>query len=85
MISENGKKVIDYLKQVRGQNVTKDDVAMAVGLTDKQVTGIFNSFVKKQYGVREAGSIDVNGEAKNVSFLKLTDLGYEVDVNSEEA
>ena len=40
-MTENSKRVLNYLKSINGQNVTAADVAEEMGLETKQVNGIF--------------------------------------------
>lgn len=77
-MSENSKKVLDYLKSVQGENVTAADVAEACGLDTRQVNGIFTSAIaKKELGVRsEPTTVELaDGTVKKVRFLSLTDAG----------
>ena len=42
-MKENSKKVLNYLKDVAGENVTAADVAVGLGLEKLQVDVIFTS------------------------------------------
>lgn len=42
-MSENSKRVFDYLKEIDGRNVTAADVAEALGLGKKTVDSCFTS------------------------------------------
>ena len=86
-MKENSKKVLEYLKEINGQDVTAADVAATLGLEKRQVDGIFTSAIqRKGYGVRVAAEIELeDGTHKAVKFLKLTDAGRELDVNAEDA
>ena len=44
-MKENSKKVLNYLKEVNGANVTAADVADALGIEKRQVDGIFTSAI----------------------------------------
>lgn len=44
-VKPNTIKVINYLKEVNGSNVTAADVAAATGLEKRQVDGIFTSAI----------------------------------------
>lgn len=76
-MSSNSVKVLEYLKQVNGTQVTAADVADALGLTSKQVNGIFTSAIqRKGLGVRTPAEIELeDGSHKEVKFLSLTAEG----------
>ena len=86
-MKENSKKVLNYLKEINGAQVTAADVAEALGLEKRQVDGIFTSAIqRKGLGVRTPAEIELeDGTHKAVKFLKLTDAGRELDVNAEDA
>ena len=85
-MKENSKKVLNYLKEVNGQQVTAADVAEALGLEKRSVDGIFTSAIqRKGLGVRTPAEIELDdGTHKAVKFLKLTTAGRELDVNAED-
>lgn len=87
MVKENTKKVITYLKGVKGQNVTSADVAEALDLEKRQVDGIFTSAIqRKNLGIRTAAEIELDdGSHKTVKFLSLNDAGMAFDVDAEDA
>ena len=76
-MSENTLNVINYLKGLNGADVTANDVAEALGLTGRQVNGIFTGGIqRKELGIREDAEIVLeDGTHKAVKFLKLTDAG----------
>ena len=84
-MTENSKKVLNYLKDVNGQNVTATDVADAVGLTARQVNGTFTSLQKKGLGVRSNPTeIELpDGTHKAVKFLSLTAEGLACDPDAD--
>ena len=86
-MKENSKKVLNYLKEVAGENVTAADVAVALGLEKRQVDGIFTSAIqRKGYGFREPAEITLDdGSHKPVKYLRLTDAGLALDPDAEEA
>ncbi len=84
-MSENSKKVFNYLKTINGENVTAADVAEALGLEKRQVDGIFTAIQRKSYGVRTPAEIELeDGTHKAVKFLALTPAGMAYDPNAEE-
>ena len=86
-MKENSKKVLNYLKEVAGENVTAADVAVALGLEKRQVDGIFTSAIqRKQLGVRTPAEIELeDGTHKQVKFLSLTPAGMAFDPEATEA
>ena len=88
-MKENSKKVLNYLKDINGQNVTAADVAEYLGLEKKQVDGIFTSAIqRKGLGVRTPAEIeytDDNGNTKHkeVKFLSLTPAGMDFDPDAD--
>lgn len=86
-MKENSKKVLEYLKEINGADVTAADVAEALGLEKRSVDGIFTSALqRKGYGVRVPAEIELeDGTHKSVKFLHLTPAGQAFDPNAEEA
>ena len=86
MMKENSVKVLNYLKQINGQDVTAADVAEALGLEKRSVDGIFTSAIqRKGLGIRTAAEIELaDGTHKQVKFLSLTDAGMAFDPAAEE-
>jgi hypothetical protein len=85
-MKENSKKVLNYLKEVQGENVTSADVAAALGLEKRSVDGIFTSAIqRKGLGVRTPAEIELDdGTHKAVKFLSLTPAGMEFDPDATE-
>lgn len=85
-MSANSVKVLDYLKQVNGTQVTAADVAEALGLEKKSVDGIFTSAIqRKGLGVRTPAEIELeDGTHKGVKFLSLTAEGLAFDPSDAE-
>jgi hypothetical protein len=44
-MSENSKKIFEYLKSINGANVTAADVATTLGLEKRTVDGAFTSAI----------------------------------------
>lgn len=84
-MSENSKRVLNYLKDHAGEDLVSADVATALGLTTRQVDGIFTSAIqKKEYGVRTPAEVELaDGTHKMVKFLSLTPAGMEFDPEAE--
>ena len=85
-MKENSVKVLNYLKEVNGSNVTSADVADALGLEKKQVDGIFTSAIqRKGLGIRTPAEVELeDGSHKAVKFLSLTAEGLAFDPTSSE-
>lgn len=85
-MKENSKKVLNYLKEINGEQVTAADVAEALGLEKRQVDGIFTSAIqRKNLGVRTPAEVELeDGTHKQVKFLSLTAAGMEFDPDAEE-
>ena len=86
-MKENSKKVLNYLKEVNGENVTAADVAVALGLEKRQVDGIFTSAIqKKGLGVRTPAEVELeDGTHRQIKLLSLTDAGMALDVENSDA
>ena len=85
-MKENSKKVLNYLKEINGANVTSADVAAELGLENRQVDGIFTSAIqRKGLGLRTPAEIELeDGTHKAVKFLSLTDAGMAFDPDADE-
>ena len=85
-VSENSLKVINYLKSIKGANVTSQDVADALGLEKRQIDGIFTSAIqRKGLGIRVPAEVEVEGGLhKSVKFLQLTPAGLAWEPETEE-
>ena len=79
-MKDNTKRILVFLQENAGEDMTHNDVAEALDLGPRQVIGSFNSFVKKAWGYREEAVVDVDGAKKTIKFLKLTDDGLAVNV-----
>ena len=86
-MKENSKKVLNYLKEINGAQVTAADVAAELGLEKRSVDGIFTSAIqKKGYGVRVPAEVELeDGTHKAVKFLSLTADGMSFDPDATDA
>lgn len=84
-VKPNTKKVIEYLKEINGSQVTSADVAEALGLEKRQVDGIFTSAIqRKGLGVRTPAEVELeDGSHKQIKFLSLTDDGMAFDCDAD--
>lgn len=84
-LSANAKVIMNKLQELDGADVTVHDLSEAIGLTVPQITGSFNSFVKKGLGEREIAEVELeDGKVEQVKFLKLTDAGMNLDTEATE-
>ena len=84
-VKPNTKKVIEYLKEINGSQVTSADVAEALGLEKRQVDGIFTSAIqRKGLGVRTPAEVELeDGSHKQIKFLSLTSEGMSFDCDAD--
>ena len=84
-MTSNTKTVFEYLRKMKDKQVTAEDVAIATGLTKKQVDGIFTAAIqKKGFGDRVPAQIKGNDNKYiNVKYLTLSDVGCMVDLDAE--
>ncbi len=85
MLKPNTIAVINYLKEVNGQNVTAADVAEALGLEKRTVDGIFTSAIqRKNLGTRTPAEVELaDGTHRQVKFLSLTEEGMNLDTSAD--
>lgn len=85
MLKPNTIAVINYLKEVNGQNVTAADVAEALGLEKRTVDGIFTSAIqRKELGIRTPAEVELpDGTHKAVKLLSLTEKGMNFDTSAD--
>lgn len=76
-VSENTKKVLQYLQSINGQQVIAKDVADALGIDVKVVNGAFTSGLqRKGLGARVPANMELpDGTVKTVQLLTLTEQG----------
>ena len=77
-MSENSVKILNYLKENAGKNLTSADVAEALDLGKATVNGAFTAMQKKGLGVRVDAEVD---GAVEVSFLTVTEEGKAADIS----
>jgi hypothetical protein len=85
-MSENSKKVLNFLKENNGADLTAADVAAALGIEKRSVDGAFTSALqRKGYGERIPAEVEnPDGTHKAVKLLKLTDAGMAFDPDAVE-
>lgn len=89
MMSENTKKIWEYLKEQDGANVTAADIADALDLPIKTVNGAVTAGLqRKGLAERIPATIEVTNEEgnvveKDVKFIKITSEGKSFDPDAE--
>lgn len=85
-LSEKSRKVLDYVRSMRGENITAADIANATGLETKQVNGIVTSaFQKKNLMKRTPAEIELeDGTHKSVKFISETEEGMAFDPDKSD-
>lgn len=86
-MSENSKRVLNFLKENDGVDLTAADVASALDIEKRSVDGAFTSALqRKGYGERIPAEIELeDGTHKAVKILKLTEAGKAFDPDAVEA
>ena len=85
-MNENTRKIIKYLQENNGQNLTAADVATALGLGTRSVDASFTSSVQnKKLGSRVPAEVELeDGSHKQIKFLVLNDDGMAFDPYAPE-
>lgn len=87
-LTENSRKVFDYVKSIGDTDVTANDIADALGFTARQVNGIITSaFQKKGLMERIPAEVELaDNTHKAVKLIKLTDAGknFDPDASNED-
>lgn len=85
-LSENGKKILEYLVQNDGNDFTAADIATAIGIGARSVNGtLTGSFQNNSNDEgekiplirREDAVVSIDGKPTPVKFVRLTDAGKE--------
>lgn len=93
MATVNSERVINYLKEHFGQELSKKEIAEALGITIPAVTGSMNSLIKKGYAVTtreeviedEPATETRKAKTHTVKYHTLTEAGLVYDPVAEEA
>ena len=84
-MKENSIKVLNYLKQHNGEQLTAADVAEALGIAKRSVDGSFTSLQRKGLGVRTPAEVEnADGSHTPIKLLSLTAEGMQFDPNATE-
>lgn len=79
MMSEKTVKVLNYLKEINGANVTSADIAEALQMDKKSVDGVVTSGLQRK-GLAERVPAEIeleDGTHKSIKLIRLTAAGKE--------
>lgn len=85
-VSENSKKVFDYVKANEDKDITAKDIAEALGLSARGVNGAITSAFQRK-GLMERVEAEVeneDGDVVKVKYIKLTPEGRNLDYDDVE-
>ena len=83
-LKENTKAIFNYVRDNAGTDFTYTDIADALGIPAKSVTGSLTSLQKKGLIVREDAVVETaDGTTAKVKFIRVTDLGKSFDPGAE--
>lgn len=91
MASVNAELVINFMKQHYGEELTKQQIAEALGISIPAVTGTVNSLIKKGYAVTSHEEVEEvtpatetrKAKTRTVKFHTLTEAGLAYDPVAE--
>lgn len=85
-MTEKGKRLINYLKEVNGTNVTAADVAEVFGVEKRSIDGTFTSAIqRKGLGIRVPAEVEhEDGTHESVKLLQLTPAGLAFDPDAPD-
>ena len=81
-ITEKSLKILNYLKENDGVNMTASDIAEALGMTEKSVGGTVTGGLVRNRGLAERVPAEIQLEDnthKMVNFIKATPAGLAYD------
>lgn len=92
MATLNSQACLNFLKEHYGQEFSKHEIAMAVGISDAAVIGSVNSLEKKGYTTSREETIELEpatetrkAKTKTIKYHTLTEAGLAYDPIAEEA
>jgi len=92
-MTTNSEKVLNYLKENYGKELTKKEISDALGVSMAAVTGSMNGLLKKGYAETtrtevvelEPATETRKAKTQNVLYHTLTEKGLTYDPVAEEA
>lgn len=93
MATVNSERVLNYLKEHYGEELTKAQISEALDITIPAVTGSINALIKKKYAVTtheeviedEPATETRKAKTHKVLYHTLTEAGLAYDPVAEEA
>lgn len=93
MATVNSERVLNYMKEHFGEELTKQDISIALGITIPAVTGSMNALIKNKYAVTTREEVVEDAPATEtrkakthkVLYHTLTEAGLAYDPVAEEA
>lgn len=83
-MTDNARKIVNFMKENYGTDMTAQEIAKELGLTINAVTGTVNGLVKKDLGFRnEVTTNDSEGKAVTIKYVGLTEAGKDFDFDAE--
>ena len=83
-MTPNARRILDYMKQNFGTEMTKQEIAAALGVSVSAVVGTTNSLIKKGFATeRQETTLDEKNKEKVIKYVVLTDEGNEFDPDAE--
>ena len=82
-MTENSKRVLNYLKEHAGEDLTANQIAEALDINIAAVTGSVNGLVKKDRAIRTEAVVEKDGKEVKVKYISLTDEGLAFDPDAE--
>lgn len=93
MATINSERVLNYLKEHYGQELTKEEISKALGITIPAVTGSINGLIRNKYAVTtreetvelEPATETRKAKTKVIKYHTLTEAGLAYDPVAEAA
>jgi len=83
-MTETSRKVYDYLKDTKGDDVTLNSIATALEMGVRSVNGCLVGMQKKGLVVREeVQTLDDAGKATTTKYIRLTDAADSYDPDAK--
>lgn len=84
-MTPNARRILDYMKQNFGTEMTKQEIAASLGVSVSAVVGTTNSLIKKGFATeRQETTLDEKNKEKVIKYVVLTDEGNEYDPDAAE-
>lgn len=84
MFSENAQKVLSFLQDHVGENLTAQEIASENGIENRSITGVLNGLQRKGLLIRKEAKVEVDGKEKVVKYILLTDEGVAADPTAQK-